>query len=245
MKKVPLLIKWLAFLGSVALIGVCFWMLPDSKEAESNPVLFYGLRGGIVLFSLLGWFASQSLISIRRMRPNFIGDGVHELTAPLHAYLAVHPRAADTVLVTSSAIIDALGIFLIAASVFGPNMQPLAALIILFLMRQICQLICALPAPPGMIWRHPGFPSLLVTYEVGNDFFFSGHTAIAVLAAITAAQLFPWWAAATFGVIAAGEALVVLVLRAHYTLDVVAAVFASFCAAGLARWIAELFSRAW
>jgi len=35
-----------------------------------------------------------------------------------------------------------------------------------------------------MIWRHPGIPSLLVTYDVATDFFFSGHTAIAVLASI-------------------------------------------------------------
>ena len=42
-----------------------------------------------------------------------------------------------------------------------------------------------------MIWRNPGFPSLLVTYGVSNDFFISGHTAIAVLGAIAASKLGP------------------------------------------------------
>ena len=46
-----------------------------------------------------------------------------------------------------------------------------------------------MPAPPGIIWRHPGFPSLFVTYAVGNDFFFSGHTALAVFGAIQLASL--------------------------------------------------------
>jgi hypothetical protein len=151
-------------------------------------------------------------------------------------------------LIVSSVFIDILGLFLIFASILGPNMQPLAALILLFLMRQFCQLFCSLPPPPGMIWRHPGFPSLLVTYEVSNDFFFSGHTAIAVLGAIetaslAAAQVVPVWLAVLAAFIAIGEACVVLVLRAHYTLDVVAAVFAAFCAAGLAGWISEIVTK--
>jgi len=56
----------------------------------------------------------------------------------------------------------------------------------------MAQATTALPAPPGMLWRDPGFPSLLVTYSVGNDFFFSGHTAFAVFGA-------PVWAELWFG----------------------------------------------
>ena len=42
------------------------------------------------------------------------------------------------------------------------------------------------------------------------------------------------WLAVAAGVIAAFEALTVLVLRAHYTMDVLTAVVAAFCAEGLA-----------
>ena len=108
------------------------------------------------------------------------------------------------------------------------------AILIVFGLRQICQGLCTLPPPPGIIWRKPGFPALLVTYEVGNDFFFSGHTALAVLGAIEAAHYGPAWLAAIAGVIALGEMLIVLVLRAHYTLDVVAGALAAFLAADVA-----------
>jgi hypothetical protein len=240
MAKIPTLVKWIAFFGSVALIGVFFAMLGGIKEPENARATFYTLRAGIVFFSLIAWFASQSLISGRCVKNDFIGDRVHDLTASLHRYLTDRPRAANAILIISSAFIDILGVFLILASVFGPNMKPLAALIILFLMRQFCQGTCALPVPPGMIWRHPGFPSLLVTYEVGNDFFFSGHTAIAVLGAIEATMLasagaLAWPFAVAAVLIAFGEAFVVLLLRAHYTLDVITAIFAAFCAAGLAN----------
>jgi len=108
------------------------------------------------------------------------------------------------------------------------------ALLLLFVFRQISQLTCALPTPPGLIWRYPGFPSLLVTYNVANDFLFSGHTAIAVLAAIEIAKVAPAWLAIGAALVALLEAATVLVLRAHYTMDVLTAIVAAFCAEGLA-----------
>ena len=105
---------------------------------------------------------------------------------------------------------------------FGGSFAPFIALLILFGLRQLSQAICTLPPPPGMIWRHPGCPSLLVTYEVGNDFFFSGHTALAVLGAMEIAHVGPTWLGISVAVIAVGEMITVLMLRAHYTLDVIA-----------------------
>ena len=75
---------------------------------------------------------------------------------------------------------------------------------------------------------------MLVTYDVGNDFFFSGHTALVTLAAIETAHLAPLWFAVLVAVIAIGEMFTVLVLRAHYTMDVLAGVVAAFLAADMA-----------
>lgn len=222
--------KCLLLLVAAAVIGACFCGL---RHAEAG-ALVYGLRIGIVAAALLAWFASQSLLGSRGLKAGAITDGVHELTAPLHRHLQSHPKQADAVLIASSAFIDLFGLFLIGASIFGPSMRPFVALLILFFMRQVCQWACALPAPPDMIWRNPGFPSLLVTYGVANDFFFSGHTAIAVLGAIEVARVCPWWAGLAAGIVALAEAGVVLVLRAHYTMDIVGALAAAFCAAGLA-----------
>ena len=123
---------------------------------------------------------------------------------------------------------------MIGAAIFGPTFAPFLAMLIVFGLRQICQGLCTLPPPPGIIWRNPGFPALLVTYDVGNDFFFSGHTALAVLGALQVAYLGPAWLAVIAACIALGEMLSVLVLRAHYTLDVVAGALAAFFAAAMA-----------
>lgn len=228
--------RFLLLLCLAAGIGACFYFMRQIGP-DAAPLYRYGLRILIVALALTAWFTSQSLIASRGLKDGQIGDGIHEITAPLHDYLLAHPRAADRLLIISSVFIDLFGLFLIAVSIFGPGMRPFLALLILFIMRQACQGLCALPVPRQMIWRHPGFPSLLVTYGTDNDFFFSGHTAIATLGAIEIARMGYWWLAVVAAVIAFCEGATVLVLRAHYTIDVFTAVVAAFCAAGLAGWI--------
>lgn len=199
-----------------------------------------GLRAGMVAGALVIWFWTQSLISRKSAAPEGIGDVIHDLTARWHSMLLINRRAANATLITSSVFIDIFGLSLIGAAVFGSTIAPFLAMLIVFSLRQICQGCCTLPPPPGIIWRNPGFPALLVTYEVGNDFFFSGHTALAVLGAIEVAQLGPPWLAVLAVVIAVGEMLAVLVLRAHYTLDVVTGIFAAFFAADVADRLAPM-----
>lgn len=181
------------------------------------------------------WFWTQSLIAQRAAPVSGVGDALHTLTAGLNSYFYHSPAAANALLIFSSAFIDALGIFLLVRWLFGPSVRPFLGLVLLLGLRQILQAICALPAPPNMIWHYPGFPSLLVTYNVGNDFFFSGHTAIAVFGGIELARLGKRWLTIVAAGIVVFEILTVLVLRAHYTMDVftgllAAIVVAQFCA---------------
>ena len=68
----------------------------------------------------------------------------------------------------------------------------------------------------------------MVTYGVSNDLFFSGHTALAVLGALEISRLnvMPLTILATL--IAVYEIFVVLVLRAHWTMDVLCGLIAAF-----------------
>ncbi len=186
----------------------------------------------VVMAGGLGaWFWTQAWLA-RRPLPDGLQDRVHDLTAPLNRWLLDSPRAANALLVFTSALIDLAGIGLLAASLLGETFGPFLGLLILFALRQLCQGLCALPPPPGMIWRDPGVPSLLVTYGTSNDLFFSGHTAIAAYAGLEMAQHFGPWGIATGGLFVLLEAATVLVLRAHYTLDVFAGAVTA-----LAVWI--------
>jgi len=178
------------------------------------------LRVVLTAAALVVWFWTQSLIGARVVPQSGIADQVHTVTAAANHYLDAHAEAARALLIVSSAIIDLLGIFLLSMWVFRGEIRPFLALVIVLGLRQIMQACVALPTPPGAIWRYPGFPSLLVTYGVSNDYFFSGHTAIAVLGACELARLRSrWWTLAGIAIVMF-EAATVLILRAHYTMDV-------------------------
>src|SRR6266403_2694489 len=191
----------------------------------------------VVTAIVLGlWFWTQSLLGARIAPTNGIGDAVHNWTAGLNSYFSHNPGAANALLIVSSALIDALGLFLLARWLFGGTVRPFLGLFLLMALRQAMQAICALPPPPNMIWHYPGFPSFLVTNHVANDFFFSGHTAIAVFGAIELSRLRRKWVTAAAIMLVFFEVATVLILRAHYTMDVFAGIAAAF-------WIANLSER--
>lgn len=208
-------------------------------------------RGVAVVVGLTLWFATQAAIGSREFplgvteydlseasRVMLAGDALLVATAPWNAYFAEHLAAANALLIVSSLIIDALGLFLLTWAIFGPSLRPFVGLLLLFALRQACQAISALPAPPGMIWRDPGFPSLLVTYGVANDFFFSGHTALAVFGAVELGRLGRRNVAVLAAAVAMFQIVVVLVLRAHWTLDVFTGAVAAMYVSRVLRWLA-------
>jgi hypothetical protein len=194
------------------------------------------VRAVITAIALAAWFWTQSLLGARPLPSAGIGDGLHELTAPINTYFLDHPRAADALLIGSSAGIDAFAVFLLAAWLFGRSARPFLGLLILLGLRQIMQALCAIPPPPNLIWHDPGFPSLLVTYSVASDFFFSGHTAIAVFGAAQLVRLRKPWLTALACSLVVFEVSTVIVLRAHYTMDV-------FTGAVAALWVDAVLDR--
>lgn len=203
----------------------------------------WGARAALVMLGLVGWFWSQRLIGQRAWPVGGIGDGIHQWTERQNRWLHANPRAANALLIATSAIIDAVGIYLLVSAIFGPSFRPFLGLLLLFVLRQACQGLCALPPPEGMIWRHPGVPSLLVTYGTATDLFFSGHTSIAVYGGIELARLGGVWMWVGIAV-AVIEATTVLILRAHYTMDVFAAIFTALWAVAAASLLAPHLDQA-
>lgn len=204
--------------------------------AQTSPPV--SLRLALVLIGLCIWYGTQALLKYRPSGSGVIGDGLHTLTARWFRFFTEQPKWADRLLIVSSLCIDLLGGFVLVQSIIGPSVRPFIGLFIVFGLRQICQAVCALPPPAGMIWRNPGFPSLLVTYGVANDLFFSGHTALAVYGAIELGRWGgPVWAAVGVLVVLL-ETATVIVLRAHYTMDVFTGAVTAVAAAVIADWCA-------
>jgi hypothetical protein len=97
-------------------------------------------------------------------------------------------------------------------------------LAIFYITRALVQKVAFMPYPQGWYWYDPGFPSLVVPYGRGSDFFFSGHAGFMVICASE------WHALKNTKhntkvrnfVIGAGiyTVLILLVYRIHYFIDV-------------------------
>jgi hypothetical protein len=182
-----------------------------------------GVRVAFVAAGIVAWYVTQALLAKRVPKVAYevpLTDGLHVLTRHIHHRYGTNVAAGNRLLIISSTVIDLLGFYLLYTAIFGDSIRPYLGLVMLFTLRQICQMLCPLPAPAGMVWRYPGIPAILVTYGTANDLFFSGHTAIAVYGAATLAGHLGHWGLALGLAVAIFEAVTVLVLRAHYTMDV-------------------------
>ena len=215
-------------------------MNPVQRPIHWRTLLFRVVVTGVVLAV---WFWTQSLLGARTVPTAGVGDRLHDLTAGVNSYFGAHSAAANGLLIVSSAIIDGLGLFLLGSWLFGGSVRPFLGLVLLMAMRQALQALCSLPAPPAMIWHDPGFPSLLVTYHVANDFFFSGHTAIAVFGALELSRFRRSWLTAFAILLVLFEIVAVLVLRAHYTIDVFTGILAALWVDRISERLAPVLDR--
>jgi len=219
----------------------------EPNSEKQSPWRLRGVRLAAIILGLLLWHLTQSMIGqraeVQGTAENAIVDQAHVLTADWNRALNENKTTANWLLIISTGLIDLVGIWLLVLSIGGKTIRPFVALFILFTARQISQYFCALPLPDGIIWHDPGVPSLLITYGVANDFFFSGHTGIAVLGALEFARRYGRIGIMAGMFLCIFEVITVLVLRAHYTMDVIAGAAIAILAALAASRLADSCDR--
>src|SRR5262249_28772294 len=137
-----------------------------------------GVRTAFVVAGIVIWYVTQALLAHRVPKVAYevpLTDGIHVATARIHKRYFTNKAAGNRLLIISSLVIDLLGAYLLGTAIFGVSFRPFIGLVMLFTLRQICQMLCPLPAPHEMVWRYPGVPAILVTYGTANDLFFSGQ----------------------------------------------------------------------
>jgi len=101
---------------------------------------------------------------------------------------------------------------------------------VFYITRALVQKVWFSPFPQGFYWNDPGFPSLVVPYGRGSDFFFSGHAGFLVICASEWHRLkFP--KIRNFVILTAiYTILILLIYRIHYSIDIFTGViFAEWC----------------
>jgi hypothetical protein len=197
----------------------------------------------VILIASFGLFDGVERLLGSRGLPNRIDDLMLDFFTPMNAMLHANPHLADASLIAISGLADIAGVGLVLWSIFSRSVRPLVGLVALYGMRQTVEVLCELPAPAGMIWHYPGFPSLLVDYSVMGDFYFSGHIALVAYATAEFAMLRNWWLTALGAGCTLFVAIVLFSLRAHYTMDVFSGVVAAILANLMGLYVAGYLGR--
>ena len=93
------------------------------------------------------------------------------------------------------------------------------------------QNIFLLPFPDDIVWRQPFIPSFLVPYDRTRDFYFSGHTGIAIIITLQVFKLkLPFWVKSYCFVMLGWLMTMLIASRVHYSIDIIGGViFAVLC----------------
>jgi hypothetical protein len=133
----------------------------------------------VYIFSKL-FYLSQNCINHKNSCNKF-EDRTFELTKKIHNIFQNNMILTKGLFILTSLIIDIFHIILVLDYILNDNFDEVKILICTFIIRQISQYFVSFPQPEGILWTYPGFKSIFVTYEITNDFYFSGHTSISVI----------------------------------------------------------------
>ena len=152
-------------------------------------------------------------------------DGLHWWTESANLYFQEHSTERDAIVIATSLIIDTLLFnFAYRYTLWGCTWRPFVFVMLFYGFRTFCQAIFLMRYPDGLTWSYPGFPSVVVPYVNSSDFFFSGHLGILTFLLLENREskdtLMTWVSVVSI----AFEFWMMVVLRAHYTIDLISGV---------------------
>lgn len=139
---------------------------------------------GLLILLYIFWNKTQKFFSTDVEAKNLIIDRIHNLSfiKKINQFLRKNEVITKYNFILTSLLIDINVLYLVYDFLANDNHKPIFILMGGLVARQLCQFINRLPIPNNLIWKDPGVPSLFVSYNVSNDFFFSGHTLISLIA---------------------------------------------------------------
>jgi len=184
-----------------------------------------------IIYALLAysfWIMSQTILGSDIVPECGIVDRLHHFVQPVNSYLHQNLDVTSYGFILSSALIDINMAYLIINYLTTDRSKSFMLLCLGFTLRQISQWLSRLPQPAGTIWFDPGFPSVMVTYGVETDFFFSGHTLVSLVTGcdiIDNGGMF----GKIYGILfICYEISFIILTHSHYYMDVYAAITSYF-----------------
>lgn len=152
-------------------------------------------------------------------------DKALDITDPINDFFAKNTVFRNALLITSSILIDftfisSCGYWLL----YSRSWRFLIVMLLFYGIRSLVQATFQLGFPEGYIWSSPGFPSLVVAYDKTNDFFYSGHVGMPIIAALEWKKNGFIWPFVGCILVCIIEGFTVLITRTHYSIDIFAGI---------------------
>lgn len=155
-----------------------------------------------------------------------------------------HRTFKDWSIALTSLYLDSMFIFFAVHFIlYAKNARLLYSVGFFYIVRAICQALFLFEFPIGYTFEDPGFPSLMVPYQVTSDFYFSGHSGILLFITIELWHLrFTKLCICNILVLLCMVA-VMLTTRGHYSIDVVIGILTGLYAQMIGFKLKSIFKR--
>ena len=127
-------------------------MTQMKSESVPRNIKSFVLRAMLIALSLAAWFGTQSLLGARQydyteqeihIASKVVsgGDGLIEWSEPLHQWMASKPSRVNALLISSSVLIDVLGLFSFVMVGFWSEYAPVCGVIAFVLASASCTIV--------------------------------------------------------------------------------------------------------
>ena len=210
------------------------------KSLKKPQIIKLSISGIIII--LFAIFNNVQVIGNPTPDNNCYYDVVHDWAKPLNYYEGFN----KFLCILGSLTIDIL--FLISYytwAIYSIDWRFGINTMLFYGIRYILNEVARLDAPNLMYFPYPGFPSIVVGYIQGSDFFFSGHCGFPVVCMMEFIWLKKFWIAGYALCVTCVEFLLMcLTSREHYTIDIIVGIIFGHYISIIGRdWIKFIYDK--
>ena len=163
------------------------------------------------------------------LKSRCVYDAVFDWTSAENRFMVQHRTFKDWSIAFTSLYLDGMIIFFsVHIILYAKNARILISVGVFYFSRAICQALFLFEFPIGYAFDDPGFPSLMVAYQVTSDFYYSGHCGILVFIAMELRHLGHKKLYYCNILVLMFMIFVMLSTRGHYSIDIVISILAGF-----------------
>ena len=209
----------------------------EFKSLKKAQIIKLSLSAVIII--LFGVFNNVRIIGNPQPENNCYFDVVHSWTDPINYFFRGNNGFRVFFSIFGSLTIDIIFLFsFFSWGIYGVDWRFGVNILLFYGIRYIMNESTRLTTPNLLYFPYPGFPSIVVGYLQGSDFFFSGHCGFPIINMMEYIWMKKYWFAAYCAFVDLVEIFLMTISREHYTIDIIVGViFSHYIAIHGRNWV--------